>query len=73
MKKDYHTRYVLTCPLHSLAYEIECHERAGMSEQLVLPILKRLIPIGRKPLMCLFASDRSTSSLRGYTMCFQLS
>ena len=39
--KDYHSRHVLTCPFHSLAYEIECHERAGMSEQLVHPILKR--------------------------------
>ena len=39
--KDYHTRYALTCPFHSLAYEIECHERAEMSEQLVHPILKR--------------------------------
>ena len=39
--KDYHTRHVLTCPFHSLAYEIECHERAGMAKQLVHPILKR--------------------------------
>ena len=38
---DYHTRYVLTCPFHSLVYEIKCHERAGMCEQLVHPILKR--------------------------------
>ena len=40
---DHHTRYVLTCPFHSLAYEIDCHEnrRAGMSEQLLHPILKR--------------------------------
>ena len=35
--KDYHSRYVLTCPFHSLAYEIECHERAKISEQLVHP------------------------------------
>ena len=40
--KDYLSRYVLTCPFHSLAYEIECHERAGISEQLVHPILNRL-------------------------------
>ena len=39
--KDYHTRHALTCPFHSLAYEIECHERAEMAEQLVHPILKR--------------------------------
>ena len=39
--KDYHTRYLLSCPLHSLAYEIECHARASMSEQLLHAILKR--------------------------------
>ena len=33
--KDYHTRYALTCPFHSLPYEIECHTRAKMSDQLV--------------------------------------
>ena len=38
---DYHTRHALTCPFHSLAYEIECHERAEMAKQLVHPILKR--------------------------------
>ena len=38
---DYHTWHALTCPFHSLAYEIECHERAEMAEQLVHPILKR--------------------------------
>ena len=32
---------MLTCPFHSLVYEIECHERAEMSEQLVHTILKR--------------------------------
>ena len=30
--KDYHTRQILKCPLHSLAYDIECHQRASMSE-----------------------------------------
>ena len=39
--KEYHTRCALTCPFHSLAYEIECHERAEISKQLVHPILKR--------------------------------
>ena len=39
--KDYHTRCALTCPLDSLSYEIECHERANISDQLVHPILKR--------------------------------
>ena len=39
--KDYHTRQILKCPMHSLAYEIECHQRASKSEQLVHPILKR--------------------------------
>ena len=36
-----HTRQILKCPLHSLAYEIECHQRVSMSEQLVHPILKQ--------------------------------
>ena len=36
-----HSRYVLTCPSHSLAYEIECHERAAMSKHLVYPIFNR--------------------------------
>ena len=39
--KDYHTKLILKCPMHSLAYKIECHRRASMSEQLVHPILKR--------------------------------
>ena len=39
--KDYHTRHMLKCPMHSLAYEIECHQSASMSEQIVHPILKR--------------------------------
>ena len=37
--QDYHTRLKLTCPFHSLAYEIECHVRAQMAEQVVHPIL----------------------------------
>ena len=39
--QDYHTRLKLTCPFHSLAYEIECNYRAQMAEQVVHPILKR--------------------------------
>ena len=39
--KNYHTRHVLKCPMHSLACEIECHQRASISEQLVHPILKQ--------------------------------
>ena len=39
--KEYHTRYPVSCPFHSLAYEIECHERAEASEQIVHPTLKR--------------------------------
>ena len=39
--KDYHTKYLLTCPFHSLAYEIECHERAEMAKMLVHSTLKR--------------------------------
>ena len=32
---------MLKCPMHSLAYEIECRQRALMCEKLVHPILKR--------------------------------
>ena len=39
--KDYHTRQILKCPMHSLAYGIECHQRASKSEQVIHPILKR--------------------------------
>ena len=39
--QDYHTRVKLTCPFHSLAYEVECHVRAQMAEQVVHLILKR--------------------------------
>ena len=35
------SRYVLTCPFHSPAYKIECHERAEISKQLVHTIQKR--------------------------------
>lgn len=31
--KDYHMRQVLKCPMHSLAYQNECHQRASMSEK----------------------------------------
>ena len=39
--KDYHTREVLSCPFHLLVYEIECHTRAEMANQLVHETLKR--------------------------------
>ncbi len=39
--KPYRTRHLLSCPLHSLAYEIECEHRASMANQLVHPVLKR--------------------------------
>ena len=39
--KDYHTKHILSCPLHSLAYEIECDRRADMADVLVHPVLKR--------------------------------
>ena len=39
--KDYHTKHVLSCPLHSLAYEIECYSRASMANVLVHTVLKR--------------------------------
>ena len=39
--KDYHTRCSLSCPFHALAYEIECHDRASVSKQLIHPIFKK--------------------------------
>ena len=39
--KDYSTCYKLTCPLHSLLYEIDCNARADMADQLIHPILGR--------------------------------
>ena len=33
--KPYHTKCPLTCPLHALAYEIECYERASQSKKLL--------------------------------------
>ena len=39
--KDYHTKYLLSCPFHASAYEVECHERAAMAKVLVHPTLKR--------------------------------
>ena len=38
--KPYQTKNKLTCPFHTLAYEIECHERAPQAPKLVHPILK---------------------------------
>ena len=39
--KVYHTREVLNCPFHLLAYKIECHIRAHMADKLVHKTLKR--------------------------------
>lgn len=37
--KEYHTKHPITCPMHSLAYEIECHHLAQQADQLIHPIL----------------------------------
>ena len=37
--KVYHTTYVLSCPLHALAYEIECFHRANHAEEIIDPEL----------------------------------
>ena len=37
--KEYHTRHPITCPMHSLAYEIECHHVSKQAEKLIHPIL----------------------------------
>ena len=38
---NYHTKDLLSCPFHSLAYEIECYKRADMAELLVHPTPNR--------------------------------
>lgn len=37
--RDYHTKHPITCPMHSLAYEIECHHRSQQAEKLIHPVL----------------------------------
>ncbi len=39
--KAYKTRFRLDCKFHALLYEIECHERAKQTEELIHPVLKR--------------------------------
>ena len=39
--KLYATKSPLTCPLHALAYEIECDERASRAYDLIHPVLGR--------------------------------
>ena len=39
--KPYHTKFPLTCELHALGFEIECHRRADQAEDLIHPVLGR--------------------------------
>ena len=39
--QEYHTKLPLTCPFHSLAFEIECDSRASQAEQIIHPELGR--------------------------------
>ncbi len=39
--KAYKTRNVLSCPFHSLAYQIECDRRADQAEDVIHPVLGR--------------------------------
>ena len=39
--KTYTTKNPLTCPLHALAYEIECDIRASQAHDMIHPILER--------------------------------
>lgn len=39
--KDYQSRNVLSCPLHALAYEIECNHRASNAAEIIDPELGR--------------------------------
>ena len=73
--KDYHTRHACT----DLSFPLWCTLLNAMREQKCLnswftPFLRGGIPIDwRPPTTCSFASDQSTSSSRGCTMCIQLS
>ena len=40
--KPYSTKHTLTCPFHSLAYEMECRKIADQTESLIHPQLGRL-------------------------------
>ena len=39
--EDYHSKNPLTCLFHSLAYEIECYNRALQSSQIIRPERER--------------------------------
>ena len=39
--KEYQSAHVLTCPLHALAYEIECNHRADHAHETIDPELGR--------------------------------
>jgi len=39
--KAYKTRHMLTCPFHSLAYQIECDRRAGQAKDFIHPVIGR--------------------------------
>jgi len=32
---DYHSKNPLTCPIHALAYEVECYNRASQAPQII--------------------------------------
>ena len=39
--KPYHTKEILNCPFHQVAYKLDCHRRIEMANQLVHPTMKR--------------------------------
>ena len=44
--KPYHTKEILNCPFHQVAYKLDCHRRIQMANQLVHPTMKRGTRIG---------------------------
>ena len=36
--KPYENKHILTCPFHSLAYEVECYKYAAQSQSLLHPV-----------------------------------
>ena len=63
--KLYHTREVLSCPFHLLAYKLYCLRRTEMADQLVHPIKKRGHPNWLESSHNIF--DPSTSPWRDCT------
>ena len=73
--KDYHTRQILKCPMHSLAYEIECtcHRIKGLQSlsNLFTPFSNEATQTGlRHHTMFLYTFGQNISTWRGFTILY---